>query len=133
MPDWIPLSKEKDEKLPLPFIKVILVGETGLTVPARALVDTGSSASVLPTELLESIAVDFEDATTANTFVGGGKATYKLGKPNVIECKFEGHTALVMTYASDGTDIVMLGVNDFLRSFDLTVSKANNLFRLTPV
>jgi len=27
----------------------------------------------------------------------------------------------------------MLGVSDFLKSFDLTVNKAQNRFRLTPV
>jgi|GEM_PF-6638270 hypothetical protein len=134
MSDWIPLSAPEHglEKWPLLIIEVRVIGPTGLNEDTRAFVDTGSDISVLPTHLLEAIGVDFSQAHPMQAVVGGGSATYKVGDPDMIDCQFDGHLAAIAAIASDGAEDMMLGVNDFLRHFDLTVNKLNNQFRLDP-
>jgi hypothetical protein len=134
MTEWMPLRAPEPglERTPLPLIDVLVVGPTDACVEVPAVVDTGSSLSVFPTDLLKTIGVKFHNPQTVQAVVGDGAAMYKLGDPVIIECMFGRHAVPLTTYASDGADMVMLGVNDFLRHFDLIVNKSNNRFRLTP-
>lgn len=120
------------EKTPLPLIDILVVGPSDSYIEVPALVDTGSSTSVFPTDLLEAIGVSFQKEKTIEAVVGGGDAIYKIGEPEVIECMYEHHAVAVTAVASDGADMVMLGVNDFLSHFDLTISKRRDGFRLVP-
>ncbi len=128
---WLQLEAVEPGTGPLTLIDIDVVGPQDAR-SARAIIDTGSSYSVLPTYLLEAIGVDFANAEAVEAAVGSGDATYKLGTPEVIDCLYGAHIIPVSAYASDGAEMPMLGVNDFLKHFDLTVNKSNERFSLVP-
>lgn len=133
MARWIPLTAPEPglEDAPQPIIDIHVFGPSS-SEDARALVDTGSSYSVFPLDLLERLGVNFTGATSVPSVVGSGAANYLVGDEHLIECHHDGQIALARGYASEGAKIVMLGVNDFLRFFNLTVEKCNERFRLDP-
>jgi hypothetical protein len=133
MSDWLPLTAPYgDKRYQRPFIDVIIIGPSGREETATALVDTSSSTSVFPIEFLESADVDFDGPRLIDVITGYGTTECHVGTPETIECEFAGHVATVTAYGSHYADLVMLGVDDFLSYFDLTINKARNRFQLTP-
>ncbi len=133
MPRWIPLTAPEPglEDAPQPIIDIHVFGPKG-SEDVKAVVDTGSSYSVFPRGFLERVGVDFTNAQSIPAVVGSGETTYLVGDESLVECQYDGHLALVRAHASEGAKVVMLGVNDFLCTFDLTVQKRKSRFRLIP-
>ena len=77
--------------------------------------------------------MEFADSRLIDVITGDGTTECHVGTPETVECEFAGHVATVTAYGSHYADLVMLGVNDFLSYFDLTINKAQNRFQLTPV
>lgn len=132
MSDWISLTPYRDSPKAFPVVQVALVGPAG-DFDVEAIIDTGSDVSVFPQDVLEKIGVNFSQANEVEAITGTGSGTYLLGSERIIECRWEDHVVLVAAYANPGkTDVICLGVHDFLAHFIATFKIKEAQFRLEP-
>jgi hypothetical protein len=134
--EWIPFSSEgADENRPdLPFITVSFYSDErdSLVEEVRALVDTGTNLSILPTDLINhdlGIKIGPEDVAAT---VGSGATSYRRTGEPFIHCLWNHHDVLIHPHASDEAPFPMLGLKDFLRHFVATFDSSSQQFALTP-
>ncbi|NCP32899.1 MAG: hypothetical protein CO096_16800 [Armatimonadetes bacterium CG_4_9_14_3_um_filter_66_14] len=132
-----PFSRRFPDDFPRPLLPVRVSNPASSKPPIneRALIDTGADCCFLPRDLTEALGHDFAKGVTPESVGTGSGTSQAYGHTSTIEICDSSGTVLwtirsAPVYVIDGLDQVLLGVEDFLASFILTVDYSNQQFSL---
>ena len=123
--------------MPRPLLPVRISNPTSAQEPINelALIDTGADCCFLPRDLAEAFDHDFVKGLTP-TPIGTGAGTNQAYRHTSTIEVCDMHSVVLWTvhnapvYVMDGLDQVLLGVEDFLGKFKLTLDYPNLTFTL---
>ena len=106
---------------------------SSLPIDELALIDTGADCCFLPRDLAEALDHDFAKGLTPESIGTGAGSNQAFCHTSTIEvCDLQGNARWTVqrtpVYVMDGLDQVLLGVEDFLVNFKLTVDYPNQVF-----